>query len=77
MIFNRRRCFNHAQGGSKKGHTSTNTQKSTRSESRRTFNHKRSEFKFQLQNATRKGQYTYEKLIGAIGLKIQKEFEGG
>ena len=77
MVFNRRRRSNRAQGGSQNGQTSTNTQKSTRGGGRRTFNNKRSEFKFQLQDATRKGQYTCEKLTEAIILKVQKEFEGG
>ena len=77
MNFNRRWRSNRAQGGSQNGQTSSNTQKSIRSGSRRTFNHKRSEFKFQLQDATRKGQYTCEKLTEAIVLKVQKEFEGG
>ena len=38
---------------------------------------KRTEFKFQLHDPSRKGGYTYERLHEAIVIKIQKEFTSG
>ena len=38
---------------------------------------KKTEFKFQLHDSSRKGGYTYKKIFDAIILKIQTTFEGG
>ena len=68
---------NRSGSGSQSNQSQNGSSRNQRYRGRRNFRNNKPEFKFQLHDSQRKGQYTCAKITEAIIIKIQKEFDGG